>query len=112
MSKNSSWKIPYFNIKFIKQSKNFNETNSIRIKNKNFQIFKPMMGKSFLIYNGKKHKKVIIWKGVISHKIGEFIETKKYVNHIKKKKIKAFEKKNKEEKKKIKITNKKKLNLK
>jgi len=57
MSKNSSWKIPYFNIKFIKQSKNFNEKNSIRIKNKNFQIFKPMMGKSFLIYNTNNNKK-------------------------------------------------------
>ena len=87
MSKKSSWKIPFFNIKFLKKPKNFKNENSIRIKNKNFQIYEPMMGKSFLIYNGAKYKKVTILKGVVSHKIGEFLETRKYVNHVKKKKI-------------------------
>ena len=111
MSKKSSWKIPFFNIKFLKKPKNFKNENSIRLKNTNFQIYEPMMGKSFLIYNGAKYKKVTIWKGVVSHKIGEFLETRKYVNHVKKKKIKALEKKNKEEKKKIKNINKKKLIL-
>ena len=86
MTAKSSWKIPYFNLKFFKKKKNFKNTNAIKIKNKDFQIFKPMIGQDFLVYDGAHFNIVTPWKDVVSHKVGEFLKTKVEVIHTKKKK--------------------------
>jgi small subunit ribosomal protein S19 len=51
-------------------------------------ITRKMLGKSFLVYNGKSFNKVAAVRLRLGHKFGEFAFTRKTVVHTKKKKKK------------------------
>ena len=111
MAARSSWKIPYFNVKYFNKSNKIEKKkkNVVKVQNRNIKIYKPMIGKSLIVYNGSSHKKMTLWSGVIGHRLGEFLWTRKAVFHTRKKRMKALEKKNKEEQKKNKMSQKPKI---
>lgn len=108
----SAWKIPYFNIKFFNKSgkiENTKKKTSIKVSNRNLKIYKPMIGKPLIVYDGSSYKKMTLWSGVVGHRLGEFLWTRTAVFHTRKKRLKALEKKNKEEQKKNKMAEKSKI---
>ncbi|WWO97783.1 MAG: 30S ribosomal protein S19 [Candidatus Dasytiphilus stammeri] len=51
-------------------------------------IFPSMIGLTIAIHNGRKHIPIFITDEMVGHKLGEFVPTRTYRNHIADKKIK------------------------
>ncbi|PKN02556.1 30S ribosomal protein S19 [Candidatus Dojkabacteria bacterium HGW-Dojkabacteria-1] len=46
-----------------------------------------MVGLTFAVHNGKKHEDVLIEESMIGHRLGEFVQTRKFKGHAKKGKL-------------------------
>jgi small subunit ribosomal protein S19 len=46
-----------------------------------------MVGLTFAIHDGKKHKEVLVVESMVGHKLGEFAQTRKFQGHAKKGKL-------------------------
>jgi ribosomal protein S19 len=76
MSRNSKsvWKLPYINPIFF--NKNLLEKKNIKTVIRNTFLSSVLIGKTFLIFNGKKFDKILIKKEMKNFKLGEFSFTK------------------------------------
>ena len=72
----------------------------MRLHNKQFVVYPPMVNRFFKVYDGRAHYKLTVRDFMISHKMGEFMPTRQEVQHNRRKKEKALAKKLKEEAKK------------
>jgi len=77
----SSWKIPFFNFKLNKFSKNINQ--------RSFIINSSMINNSFSIHNGKEYKLLQLDKLMLGHRLGEFSFTRIPFLHRRKQKSKT-----------------------
>lgn len=105
----SAWKVPHFNIKFFNDPEKLENTKKktwLKVNSRSMKIYKPMVGRPLLVYDGSSYKKLTLWHGVAGHNLGEFLWTRAAVFHTRKKRLKALEKKKKEEQKKNKIAEK------
>lgn len=85
----AAWKIPYINLKYLKNS--FFKQKILKIKYKNSIIGQNFKNRNILLYNGKEYLKVDINSQKIGYKFGEFILTKcsYFYRHLKKSKKKS-----------------------
>lgn len=61
--------------------------NKIALLSRNIEITSMLIGKTFQVYNGRKHINLNITEEMVSHKVGEFIPTReKFIFKKKKKK--------------------------
>lgn len=85
---------PYIKINILKKVKQIkNLHDQINIWDRSCVIIPPFIGKTFGVYNGKKHIPVYVTENMVGHKLGEFSITRKFIAH------KNLDKKNKKIKK-------------
>nr|YP_009122063.1 30S ribosomal protein S19 [Choreocolax polysiphoniae]AJH65821.1 30S ribosomal protein S19 [Choreocolax polysiphoniae] len=88
----SIFKGPYIEFKLLTKIERYNKNNIkkiIKTWSRASTVIPNMIGHTLAIYNGKQHFPIFISEQMIGHKLGEFVSTRIYKNHIKKdKKIK------------------------
>lgn len=81
---------PYISINILNKLKKQKSTHEqINIWDRSSTILPNFIGKTFGIYNGKKHIPIFITENMVGHKFGEFALTRKFIAH------KNLDKKNK-----------------
>ena len=85
----SVWKGPFIDNRVLNEIYELHRANKkkipIKIMTKNSVIFPSFVGLTFSIFNGKKFSTLIVNENMVGHKFGEFVVTKKYPVHKKKK---------------------------
>lgn len=91
----SSWKnLNYLlNKQQCDKSSAFFKNQSKLIAPRNLEITNQMVGTTVIVYNGKENFSLLVLESMISHKVGEFVPTRKlYVFQAKKKRKKQKKK--------------------
>ncbi len=57
------------------------ETGVVKTWSRNSQISPEMVGFKFGVHNGKSHVEVLVSEDMVSHRLGEFAPTKKFIRH-------------------------------
>nr|AZL88012.1 ribosomal protein S19 [Harveyella mirabilis] len=82
----SIFKGPYIEFKLLKKIEKLNKIKKkkiIKTWSRSSTILPNMLNHTFAVYNGKQHFPVFISEQMIGHKLGEFIPTRNFKNHIK-----------------------------
>ena len=88
MGSRSVWKMPVFS-KYLhaKIAGRIHGTDSskkpIKVK-RNEDILNHFIGMQFEVHNGKEWKSITVHEGMLGHKFGEFVRTRKFGGHKKK----------------------------
>jgi len=84
----SVWKGPFVNAKLLSmiKKKEYAKKSVIKLWSKNSCILPEFIGFVFNVYNGSKFINIVISEPMIGKKIGEFIETRKFIKHASNKK--------------------------
>lgn len=74
---------PYVDPKLLKkiEGKKPEEAGVIKTWARNSQISPEMVGFKFGVHNGKTHTEVLVTEEMVSHRLGEFAPTKKFIRH-------------------------------
>lgn len=73
---------PYISINVLKKIQNIKSVHDqINVWDRSCVILPTFIGKTFGVYNGKKHIPVYITENMIGHKLGEFASTRKFIAH-------------------------------
>jgi len=86
----SKWKGPYFNLNHIFIG---NKEIPVKIYSRSSMVVPAILGRLFLIYNGKKYIKVEITANMLGHKFGEFALTLAFFKYGSKKNKQKISKK-------------------
>lgn len=84
----SIWKEKYVSNNILKVKDSKKKIYVLKTFSRNSTILPSFIGLEFKIYNGFTFRKVIIDKTMIGQKLGEFVRTRQFPNHKKKKKKK------------------------
>ncbi len=71
----SFWKIPFIHYKLLDDI--IKKNNFIKTHSRASIIIESFIGRTILVYNGHKYKKVLITENMVGHKLGEFAYTRK-----------------------------------
>nr|YP_009393562.1 ribosomal protein S19 [Bostrychia simpliciuscula]ARW62124.1 ribosomal protein S19 [Bostrychia simpliciuscula] len=77
---------PYIEFKLFQKIENLNMKNKkelIKTWSRSSTIIPNMIGHTISVHNGKQHFPVFISEQMIGHKLGEFVPTRTFKNHIK-----------------------------
>ena len=81
------WKGPFVDNKLLNDIyllyKTSNNKKPLKLLSRSSTVFPSFVGLTFLVFNGLKFISVSINEQMVGHKFGEFIMTKKQVNHKK-----------------------------
>jgi small subunit ribosomal protein S19 len=81
------WKGPFVDNKLLNDIyllyKTSNNKKPLKLLSRSSTVFPSFVGLNFLVFNGLKFISLSINEQMVGHKFGEFIMTKKQVNHKK-----------------------------
>jgi small subunit ribosomal protein S19 len=81
------WKGPFVDNKLLNDIyllyKTSNNKKPLKLLSRSSMVFPSFVGLNFLVFNGLKFISLSINEQMVGHKFGEFIMTKKQVNHKK-----------------------------
>jgi len=74
---------PYINLRIMKKILDLkpNDSSVIKVWDRACTITPEMVGFTIGVHNGKIHVPVFIVENMVGHKLGEFSQTRKFVNH-------------------------------
>jgi small subunit ribosomal protein S19 len=74
---------PYINQRFLNKIKNLKpgDKTNLRIWDRACTITPEMVGFTVGVHNGRKHIDVYVIEDMVGHKFGEFVPTRKFINH-------------------------------
>lgn len=73
---------PYINDKLLKKIQSSKpEDKPIKTWDRACSITPEMVGYKIAVYNGKEHVTISIIENMVGHKLGEFVNTRKFVVH-------------------------------
>jgi small subunit ribosomal protein S19 len=74
---------PYVNDKLLKKIKALpvGSKEIIKTWDRACTVTPDMVGFSIAVYNGKQHMPVYVAEDMVGHKLGEFVQTRKFVKH-------------------------------
>ena len=99
----SFWKNPHFNAKVCSQlhaTAYLGRKRTLVLRHRRLIIDSSMATRFFAVPNGRGRIKLGIHPEMVGHRLGEFVRTRRRVQHYRKKRQKALEKRRKEEAKK------------
>ncbi|WWP01571.1 MAG: 30S ribosomal protein S19 [Candidatus Dasytiphilus stammeri] len=84
---------PFIDLHLLKKVEKTLETRDkrpLKTWSRRSTIFPSMIGLTIAIHNGRKHIPIFITDEMVGHKLGEFVPTRTYRNHIADKKTKKM----------------------